>query len=667
MKKIQYDKKDCGLYVLKYFCDLYFWNSPNISDLKNAAWYGQNGVSISELKKLAEKYGINVESYNCEFDNLLKLDAKEFPIAVVVNNQNNAHLVVIKKIVHNTIYLYNPAYGDQKIEINLFKKCFLNVLISFKKDQAKIEQNEFKNKKLVKMNKLKAWFLVMLLCESVLVFVFPFLNKYLLQTILPNKLSSQLFLIILTIVWITLTFLVFKLIMQRFTNEYLKNEYQKYYEQTYQVLKNNRYKYLNKFSILELKNKFNLFYTVTNYNLVFLPMLINSVVCVIFSFVLLFRINFWLLIAIMVYLLISFLLSWWNKIIYTNNYKNLMIQNWKYELAFSNLLNGWKNDDEIHLLQKLENEQFTQFHNLQAESLLFKNENTKIGILNDFLELIAPFLVIIVGLYQVWKNELNFYDLIFFISAASLFTRPVKNALPLFTMFQENKCNQELLAIFDIPITNDNHTCPSKIDSMILSYIDFDFIENKTRKLINIDHLEIFDKHIFQGKNGSGKSTLCRIISGYLPIQNGEISINNEPINLYLNENYQAKTFLVTTNKDEINCLITDYLCIESLDSLYRFLKVKGLDQWIELLKEIPIEQNTFNSISLGQQQIIKLTKIFIFDFQILIFDEAFESLSSKTFETVKEILIKQLQHKIVIEVSHNNKYIFNQGLITNV
>ncbi|UWV92027.1 hypothetical protein [Mycoplasmopsis cynos] len=45
-----------------------------------------------------------------------------------------------------------------------------------------------------------------------------------------------------------------------------------------------------------------------------------------------------------------------------------------------------------------------------------------------------------------------------------------------------------------------------------------------------------------------------------------------------------------------------------------------------------------------------------------MILDEAFENISIEVFKMLKQHLNQYLKDKIVIEIAHNNKYIFDSG-----
>ncbi|UWV83028.1 hypothetical protein [Mycoplasmopsis cynos] len=58
----------------------------------------------------------------------------------------------------------------------------------------------------------------------------------------------------------------------------------------------------------------------------------------------------------------------------------------------------------------------------------------------------------------------------------------------------------------------------------------------------------------------------------------------------------------------------------------------------------------------------VKILKLLIYDFDVVILDEAFENISIEVFKMLKQHLNQYLKDKIVIEISHNNKYIFDSG-----
>jgi bacteriocin exporter and processing endoprotease C39 len=68
--------------------------------------------------------------------------------------------------------------------------------------------------------------------------------------------------------------------------------------------------------------------------------------------------------------------------------------------------------------------------------------------------------------------------------------------------------------------------------------------------------------------------------------------------------------------------------------------------------------------LSSGQRQIINLLKLFCFDYDLILFDEAFENISSDVFPDIKKAILEVQPQALFIEISHNKHYICDKNII---
>lgn len=89
-------------------------------------------------------------------------------------------------------------------------------------------------------------------------------------------------------------------------------------------------------------------------------------------------------------------------------------------------------------------------------------------------------------------------------------------------------------------------------------------------------------------------------------------------------------------------------------------LKILNLD----IFSNILINKN---KLSLGQLQLIKLLPLLIKKYQIILLDECFDSLSKKTFKIVKKIIREKQKNSLIIETSHNNRFLNEKAQFFNI
>lgn len=138
------------------------------------------------------------------------------------------------------------------------------------------------------------------------------------------------------------------------------------------------------------------------------------------------------------------------------------------------------------------------------------------------------------------------------------------------------------------------------------------------------------------GPNGCGKSTLINMISGLIPIDQGQIFINGKPIRRarigYVFQNYRDSMFP----------------WLSAYDNIAYPLKVKGLSKQ-DCREHVERLIDTFNigldlkrypySFSGGQQQLISIMRALVAEPEVLFLDEPFSALDFETTLFVRDKL----------------------------
>ena len=176
--------------------------------------------------------------------------------------------------------------------------------------------------------------------------------------------------------------------------------------------------------------------------------------------------------------------------------------------------------------------------------------------------------------------------------------------------------------------------------------------------------------HVLLGENGAGKSTLMKILTGVYHADSGEIILNGEKVNV---ENIrEAQKFRIGTVFQE-NSLIPHLTVAENI-FLTREIKNKyNLIDWKKMYSEskrwanelgIEIEPHVqVRRLSVAQQQVVEIVKMFSQDPQIVILDEPTSALSDNEIENLFNI-IRRMQSKGItfIYISHRMEEINEIG-----
>lgn len=188
------------------------------------------------------------------------------------------------------------------------------------------------------------------------------------------------------------------------------------------------------------------------------------------------------------------------------------------------------------------------------------------------------------------------------------------------------------------------------------------------------------EKVAFVGESGSGKSTLAKILVGLLKYDEGHIFLDGEELgNICLNHLYKEVSYLsqdspvfdgtikenLVFDKDIDEAELLDVLQKVKLHHLPEQLK-DGLNTKIG-------EKGT--CLSGGEKQRLALARIWFREPSIVILDEATSAMDALTEEVVMNNLIKRLQGKTIISITHRFNLItefdkivvFNKGRIVGI
>ncbi|MHA0272947.1 Mbov_0121 family peptidase domain-containing ABC transporter [Mycoplasma sp. 48589B] len=669
MKEKQVDIRDCSLFVLKWFYDRNNINSIDINELKLNAKYTDTGISIPDFEALAQNYSFRIDVFNCDFDRLLKLYDSVFPIAALIKKDNNTHMVVIKKVTKSKIKVYDPTFGNVSYKHQEFQENFFNLLIDFKSIEESLQvHKEVSASSWLRFDKFSTFYLIALLCEILILFSLPYFNKIILEKIIPNKLNIHLIYIGLVFIFIVLLNFSLKNLSQKILQKILAQRRERVTLDFIKELKFKNYKVIDKLTVLEAKNRIGVFENIIQFQISFLPEVISSLLTLVLALILLWNINLYLMIVIAVYSALTLLLSFLSKSIYDKEFPKLLQQNITTDNAFNNYYNHIKNIYNYYLEEDLYNKLYQSYQSMNDKILNFKTKSITLDTMLATLDVVAPLCILLIGSFQIWENQLNIVNLIFFLTGASLFTRPIKNILPLVSSYSEFRKSYSMLKIFklDDQIIEETKTVDKKIENIKLASATYSYTDSRINKALNIKSFIIDKNYHIVGNNGSGKTTLCAILSGSKQVDDGEILINGQKVNPFLDAMYKSKVIYIgKDNNLEISVL--DFLCINNIDQFNELINHIGLNDLLQHLNINLARNISMSSLSSGQKQFIALLSLFLIPYDVVMLDEAFENLDNYTFEVLCNKLQKELKNAMVLEISHNSRYLYPESEVIDV
>ena len=204
-----------------------------------------------------------------------------------------------------------------------------------------------------------------------------------------------------------------------------------------------------------------------------------------------------------------------------------------------------------------------------------------------------------------------------------------------------------------------DHFYNNEFKSLNVSNISYSYLDKYGNKVTAIKDFSLLinknEKILIKGHSGGGKTTLFKIILSLLKPDNGEVLLNNEP----LDKKYERlfayvpqDNLLMEGTIKEVITLFSEDINVERFDNA---LKVSSSDTFIN---ELTLKEDTYlnekgSGLSLGEMERIAIARAVYSDAPIMLLDECSASLD---LETEKKVIsnILSLTNKTIILISHH-------------
>lgn len=193
-----------------------------------------------------------------------------------------------------------------------------------------------------------------------------------------------------------------------------------------------------------------------------------------------------------------------------------------------------------------------------------------------------------------------------------------------------------------------------------LQHVFFAYSENNILTEINLD-IAKNESVAFVGESGSGKTTLVNLITGLIPVQSGELTVDGVRIQDLDIKSYQSKIGYITQEpvifSDTVFNNVT-FWAEKNEVNLKRFWEALERAHIADFIKSLPDGEDSLLGnngilVSGGQKQRISIARELYKDIDILIMDEATSALDSESEKIIQEN-IDSLKGKItLIIVAH--------------
>ena len=174
--------------------------------------------------------------------------------------------------------------------------------------------------------------------------------------------------------------------------------------------------------------------------------------------------------------------------------------------------------------------------------------------------------------------------------------------------------------------------------------------------------------HGLLGENGAGKSTLMNILSGTIPLSEGDIYFQDEKIDEMTTN--KSKKLGIRFIHQELN-LINDLKVYENLflseeiKNKFGFLDKKAMiEKSREIIKKLKMTINPeeiVEYLDMPQKQMIEIAKALLFDSKLIIMDEPTTALTNKEIDSLFDIMRFLKEEGVsIIYISHKMPELFS-------
>ncbi len=272
----------------------------------------------------------------------------------------------------------------------------------------------------------------------------------------------------------------------------------------------------------------------------------------------------------------------------------------------------------------------TQLIIILAGGYLYIKDGVTMGIILSFLLLVDRFrlrIMRMVGLVDIYQKG---------ISGVNRFTEIIN---------LNNRIDG------DIPLTD-------PITSIEFKNIGFSYDEKSILQNFNLK-IEKGEKIALVGESGIGKSTTASLLKRALLPTNGEILINNIPLNKITFKTYLERLGIVDQSDYIINGSLIDNITLVKENCTEEELNFAIEKSYVyEIFDKFPQEENTIIGeggvhVSSGQRQKIAMARLFLKNPDLILLDEATNALDIINEKSILKNIKEEYNDRIVIAITH--------------
>lgn len=667
----QIDENDCGIACLAMILKTYN-SSFSLAYLRNLAKTEKDGTSIFGLIKAAEKVNFTAKAIKADKSLLYSKDLP-FPfIAHVIKNGSILHYYVITKVDHAHVSIADPApdVGIKKIPIETFLNEWTGIAIFFAPEITYKPVKQEKNSLfsffpgLLKQKKI----IINIILGALLSTIISITGSYFLQTIIdtyiPNNMKNTLSIISIGLI----VFYIFQSIFT-YSQEFLLAILGQRLSIDI-ILGYIKHIFTLPIEFFATRNIGEIVSRFTDANKIIdalastiISIFLDLGIVVIMGTILAIqstKLFFITLISLPVYIIvITAFVKPFEKLNQKEMESNAILSSSIIEdirgIETVKALNG-----EQQRFSKIDSE----FVDYLKKSLSYTKADISQQSIKTLIELVLNVFILWIGAKLVIANQLSVGQLMTYNALLSYFVSPLQNIINIQTKLQSAKVANNRLNDVYLVQSEFEHKRPIKSFNQLRGNIKINNVFFKygygkdILKNINLTIGEN-EKLTIVGMSGSGKSTLVKLLVNFFEPYQGEITINNYPLNSINKHVLRSLINYIPQNPYIFSGTILENLKLGNrkgieYNDIISACKIAMINKDIE---KMPLQFRTIldengSILSGGQRQRLSIARALLFPAEILIFDESTSGLDAITERKLVDNLLK-LKDKTIIFIAH--------------
>ena len=633
----------------------------------------KNGTIAYNLIEAAKQLGFESKGLKLDIQDL-KTISLPCIVHVTLNNSFN-HYMVVYEINYNKKYLIvaDPSKNISKWSFNDFEKIWNNVAITFVPIKPiPILQNEIKCKTII--NKIytkliKSFSKVLLFCYSsiILSIISSFSFAILLDLAIENSFKNLIVILFVVLIIISLYKSLFEfirnkclLIISHKLDWFITND-------IFKKIISLPYRYYRNHTTGDIVSRVNDLKVVKDISSEILILIMVDIPLMIISAIILFIINRFLFLCIIILSIIIILINLVFNYLYKKIIPHFHEENANVNNNMIEKINGFETIKGLGIEEETLGDFRKKYYNFQSISLNLEKIFNVHSILKSLINDIGLLIIFFVGSLLVLDGKMSVGNLIAFNTLFVYYMNPIRTFTDLSLSLKEAK--DSLKRIFELIIDEKDNGIISKdmngnIEFKNLNY-SYDSLNNVLDN-INIK-IKMGENVLILGESGIGKSTLVKLLKRDYKVPMNSIFVDNIDINNYKLESIKNNICYISQNEMLFTGSLIDNLKlnrdinIQNLEDVLKCCYINEIFKNSNLGLQTLIEENGFN-LSGGERQRIILGRSLLKNFNILIIDEGLNQVDISLERKILKNIIKKYKDKTIIVISHRleNMDLFN-------